>query len=500
MSHESSAIKLALALLDMFDGNVGDQLFSPENIYVKRKKNSPQVPWSDIWKADVEIECGFEKSNVADPRYIIPAWLIGDEEGLSKQKCSRIMYAIGCILRSAIVGDMDFTSNQWRSSDVVGYKGLRTNWYKRRMGMMHSPETIVGEYATVSGWMTELLMTSLQWPGFEASYLHNKDLTDIEDVATYKKTLEKRLSDLNNLYCTASGMPALVTQVKRPSSDKRRGFRLVTVQHLLPRTEDFSLADPKLDSPSIRKRQRDHLARVCQITHETLLATLQASQSSDKSSADLIVLPEMAVHPDDEDIIKRLADKTRSMVLAGLTFQDRLGKLVNIARWYIPDYRDSGRNWMIRDQGKAFPTSIEVKYGVQGFRPCQHIIEIEGDKEGPFRLSGAICYDATDLKLASDLKDKTHLFVVVAHNKDVTTFDTMASALHYHMYQHVVLVNKGEFGGSTIQAPYKESYDRLISHAHGKDQISINVADLDLAAFIRGEDQKYKDIKTRPAG
>jgi hypothetical protein len=68
------------------------------------------------------------------------------------------------------------------------------------------------------------------------------------------------------------------------------------------------------------------------------------------------------------------------------------------------------------------------------------------------------------------------------------------------MYQHVAVVNKGEFGGSTMQAPYKEPYDRLISHAHGTDQISINVADLDLAAFKRRSTKSRKKIKSKPAG
>ena len=39
----------------------------------------------------------------------------------------------------------------------------------------------------------------------------------------------------------------------------------------------------------------------------------------------------------------------------------------------------------------------------------------------------------------------------------------------------------------------------LISHVHGSDQISINMADLDLAAF-RGEVKTYKEIKSIPAG
>lgn len=199
-------------------------------------------------------------------------------------------------------------------------------------------------------------------------------------------------------------------------------------------------------------------------------------------------------------MLKRLADKTKSIILAGLILKEHNGKLVNIARWFIPDYRETGRQWIIRDQGKKFPTRIEKDLGVVGYRPCQHIIELHGFSEGPFKMSGAICYDATDLNLAADLKGKTDLFVVAAHNKDVRTFDTMASALHYHMYQHVVVVNKGEFGGSTIQAPFKENFDKLISHSHGVGQVSINVADLDLAAFKRSSKSVYKEVKTKPAG
>jgi len=66
------------------------------------------------------------------------------------------------------------------------------------------------------------------------------------------------------------------------------------------------------------------------------------------------------------------------------------------------------------------------------------------------------------------------------------------------MYQHVAVVNKGEYGGTTVQAPYKEQFDRTISHVHGINQISIAVSDLDLAAFKR-KSKKYKAVKTPPA-
>jgi hypothetical protein len=55
----------------------------------------------------------------------------------------------------------------------------------------------------------------------------------------------------------------------------------------------------------------------------------------------------------------------------------------------------------------------------------------------PVWLTGAVCYDATDLGLAADLKDKSDVLAIPALNKDVKTFDQMALALHYHMFQLV---------------------------------------------------------------
>ncbi len=51
-----------------------------------------------------------------------------------------------------------------------------------------------------------------------------------------------------------------------------------------------------------------------------------------RPAADLIIFSELAVHIDDQDIIKRLADKTKAMIFAGLVFTDHNGKLVNIAK------------------------------------------------------------------------------------------------------------------------------------------------------------------------
>ncbi|MBB1425620.1 hypothetical protein H5181_04005 [Shewanella sp. SG44-2] len=494
--HEAALIKLGLSLLQLVNLKPRALTLSPKAIKIEFPNGRS---WSDIWHPKVAtLECAIDESSTTlDPRFSEPKWLIPDAEDVNQ--AARKIYWIGTILRAAAVGGCDFTGSRWKTSNSTTYKGVRTSWSKRRMGMMHSPEALIGEYATVTDWFSELLMRCLQWPGFESSFVRHEDIRDIVDLSTFGLSLNARLSKLNELYCKASDMPALPSEVKRPQFKGNSGFRIVTVQQLLPRSSDFGEADPQLNRSKVRAAHREHLLSVCQVAYKTLSAKLKAEGTPGRPAADLIIFPELSVHIDDQDIIKRLADKTRSMIFAGLVFTDHDGKLVNIARWFIPDYRESGRQWIIRDQGKLNMTTDEEELGIEGYRPCQHLIEVHREDMESFKISGAICYDATDISLAADLRDKTDLFIVVAHNRDVNTFDNMAAALHYHMYQHVVISNIGEFGGSTIQAPFKEPYERLITHVHGANQIAINVADIDPHAFTR-EHKTYKKRKAKPAG
>src|SRR3546814_3665920 len=68
-------------------------------------------------------------------------------------------------------------------------------------------------------------------------------------------------------------------------------------------------------------------------------------------------------------------------------------------------------------------------------------------------LTASICYDATDLKLASDLRDRSDVFAIPALNLDVGTFDQMAQALHYHMFQLVLIANNGAYGAAMLTCP-----------------------------------------------
>lgn len=498
--YEHALLKLGVALasaLEKADGDLwqaDDKQYSPHEIKIKSNTNT----WADLWRPNVSIELTAGRNGQAakDPRYESPSWLARSRQGSSNDE--KKLYWVCSILRSAALGNVDFTQRNDLTLDCSRYDGIRSQWFKRRMGMLHAPESIVGSYGTISDWFAKLLQHGLQWPGFSASHIEEDEILLIDSLSGFKRCLEERLVFLNAQICISSKVPSLPTVVSRPELASNP-FRIVTVQQLFPKDKHFHPSDVKLDHPDVRWKHREHLAEICKLTEQTLSAKLRTESREQLSTADLIVFSEVAVHPEDEDIVRALAFRTKAIIFAGFVFCEQDGRIVNKARWIIPDSSESGTQWRIRDQGKFHMTSDEIKLGVQGYRPAQHIISIEGHPEGPFKLTGAICYDATDIKLAADLRDLTDMFVIAAYNKDVNTFDNMASALQWHMYQHVVIANTGEYGGSTMQAPYKERHHKLISHAHGSSQIAISTADIDLAAFRRRV-KKYKQTKTQPAG
>lgn len=76
----------------------------------------------------------------------------------------------------------------------------------------------------------------------------------------------------------------------------------------------------------------------------------------------------------------------------------------------------------------------------------------------------------------------------------------MVAALHFHMYQPVILANMGEFGGSTAQAPFSK-HDRLIAHVHGNEQVAVSLFEIDPEQFKSHRKSKSaKETKSPPAG
>ncbi|WP_052749021.1 hypothetical protein [Arsukibacterium ikkense] len=330
--------------------------------------------------------------------------------------------------------------------------------------------------------------------------------SDMTNRKTLKKFFSSRQNEQAKRFGYQSDTPGYVIPVNMSADGLLSNFRVAVVQTLMPYVKDFSETHPTEWSPEYRAKHRAHLAATCRLISQKLRAGQVANRTSNENrnnKIDLIVFPELSVHPEDVDILERLSDTTNATIFAGLTFvkHPHSGEVINKAVWIIRQRIGRTRRLQRIYQGKKFPMLLEEKLGVVGHRPYQLIIEFTDKARKKACLTGSICFDATDLRLVADFREITDGYVIAALNKDISTFDNMAAALQFHMYQHVIIANTGEYGGSTAQAPYHEPFHRNIAHVHGNHQAAVSLFELDLLAFKTGKKAKLlRDIKSPPAG
>lgn len=452
--------------------------------------------WSKIQHPDIKLILTVKSPNkVAHPWNLTPSWCLEEMAWA---------YRLGRLLRSAIIGEDDFTTRFYPQREEVfdRYRGLQSSWYKRRMGLMPLSGGLGEEPTPISPWLNELVMRLLQWPGLEIKRSEGDAFSDMRRPGDLLRLFKERLATQSRIYGRQSNLPGYLLPVDRSTGTNLREFKVALVQTLLPRDTDFSNADPLMWTTAYRSRHRAHLAAMCRLLGQQLTASRYANRKASlqkKNQLDLIVFPELAIHPDDMWLLERLSDSTGAIIFAGQTFVEHpyLKKPINRAVWLLRQESVTGRQIIRAYQGKQHGIPWELSAGVEGHRPYQVIVELTDKSGDKANITGAVCYDATDLKLAADMRDISDGFVIAALNKDIGTFDTMTTALQFHMYQPIMLANTGQFGGSNAQAPYKAHHERQIAHVHGNNQAVISIFEVDLTAF---KNTKKASIPTEKKG
>lgn len=472
-SQENALLVLARALgRDKTVQNFDPEILTLLNVEVRSddwtKLNNPSL-------ADLDARA-IEHIKTTGGYYGTPSWCRNEDAW---------KYAFGRLLRAAATGEPDFTVRHWLAREDAGwYSGIRSTWHKRRLGMLHTAEGLRGTTAAITPWFSELLLHLLRWPG--VAERGREEFANIRTRSDYLRIIEMRIEEQALIFGESSNLPIYRYPFEWPLNPTR-GLRVVMVQGLMPMQAHFDQGLEGLDDPGYRERHRNHTAALLHLTTKHLAARDYVLGRSEKPHFDLVVFPELSIHVDDQDLMRAFSDATGAMLFYGLLgAKDFGGNAINAARWLVPQMRAQGRSWVQVDQGKFHLTPGEKTLGINSWRPYQVVIELHDPSNsisGPYRLTGSICFDATDLALAADLRDESHMYVVSAMNKDVRTFDGMVAALRYHMYQHILIANIGEYGGSTAQAPYDQEHRRLISHSHGSQQLAISVFDVRMQDF-----------------
>lgn len=459
--------------------------------------------WSRIQALPDEadfLNIQFQPGAEVDPLYKNPAWV--DEQ-------AAWLYGLGRILRSCITGEFDFTAGRYLATEEVSrYTGLRSTWFKRRFGLLNTARGLLDEPAPVSSWLSSLLSVLLRWPGTDIKGASAAKLASAKTKVELLEAIHDRIAEQRLLYGERSGAPMYVVQTQEDRELAERPIRIAVVQPMLPRRDQFNDKEPCRWTEKLMAQHRRHLAEVCRLTYQKLRTWATAQYLGNEGNnrieplVDLILFPELSVHPEHVFHLRVLSDKVKATIFAGLTFIDSPKHLtpINQALWLIRTETPGGRTFQYAWQGKKHLTKPEEKMGVKSYRPHQVLVEFPIGVGTPTRVAGAICYDATDLALVADLRERSDIFLVAALNQDVQTFDNMVAALHFHMYQPVVLANMGEFGGSTAQVPLLK-HERLIAHIHGNNQVAVSVFEIDPTPFkLVAKPKPARDLKTPPAG
>ena len=500
LRNELSILRFAVAFLKeiRFREELQDVIITPGRVKLRLEDDGDIAKVS---KVEVSVSQPLSTSALYQP----PRWCEPDD---------RWRFQLGFLLRFILTRQPDFTAfvgpEYWKVHHAT-YRPVRSHWHQRIYGLYNGQSAFGDDWLPITDWMERFLLTLLRWPGCRTP-------ADFEWV---KEGISKSVRNIKDrIQCLEEQRGAATQTLMMPMFAEwpterlgTRSLRGCVVQTVVPQDKDFDNYDITFSQPEIRRKHRNHLSAALEAVKKML--HLRKTHLEDDGRLDWLILPELAVHPKDvKTHLIPFAQKFKSIILAGLTYQKILDdrQPVNSALWILPRQpEEQGLQILTRRQGKFHIAPNEKKYDVDGFRPCQWLIGYpwcETDKR-PLWLSAAVCYDATDLNLAADLRYLSDVFAIPSFNKDVGTFDQMANALNYHMFQHVIVVNNGLYGGSNAYWPVHDKFKRQIFHLHGQPQASIaffEIEDIDKVLDRRqlarrdGPPEKVPVWKSPPAG
>ncbi len=226
----------------------------------------------------------------------------------------------------------------------------------------------------------------------------------------------------------------------------------------------------------------------CSEMQEQVLEVLDPLLNQGRGSIgpDLVVFPELTIHPEQADrIAKDLARQGIGMI-SGLFWRevpppiplpngvksDRKRYFVNEAFLSVPDLRHPRFSYPYRMRVQK-PRPANIEYGIQSLLPPKGTWQIVPGREwlsfdhqkwGPFAI--AICSDLLDPAPWASMKANIlHLFLV-AWNTDVDLYRAMTWSRSYEVYVNLVAVNHGSIGGSLAWTP-KSKIDKLLFSTEG---------------------------------
>lgn len=208
----------------------------------------------------------------------------------------------------------------------------------------------------------------------------------------------------------------------------------------------------------------------------------------------IILLPELALPRTRLDDFERLVCSMNVLAIVGVDYRlDHRAKsaknegLVLVPKnfWKHRPSHYAARVWFgKRDPAPAEASGFNKYVPPWAFHPDPNVYVFDA---GPYgRIGVSICYDFMDIERALLYRGRVHHLFVIAYNRDVKLFESLAISLSRTVFCNVVICNTGYYGGSLVVSPYYDAFKRVgYSVAGGKiftaQCVWLPIRDLDAA-------------------
>ena len=242
---------------------------------------------------------------------------------------------LGFLLWFILSGQPDFTRpvrrTNWKEKESC-YRPPVNHWYQRLYGL-HSGQPAFGDdWLPITDWAEGFLLGLLRWPGCLAPGGFDWIEKGIEEAKT---KIGERIDLLERRRGRATRTLMLPIIARPPTATAtERPLRGCVVQTAIPTADDFSRSDLALKGSAIRRRHRNHLSAALAAVKRTL--ALRETHKGSDGRLDWLILPELAVHPNDvRTHLVPFARAYKAVILAGLTYDEVVAgqPLANSALW-----------------------------------------------------------------------------------------------------------------------------------------------------------------------